>query len=165
MMYRMLLATLTLPMALCTVIAQDKSKVKIQANIKVNEANYNPAIFITQTKIEKPKVDPAKPAGAGVRVTEVMDDKPKNTFSLGLGFSSTHGIQLSADLTTKENIKRNIIMAFPNLFFRIPASFRKDSDSDKKPDVSAPHVDGDPINLAGTQLLGRPDSSSLDRSK
>lgn len=165
MMYRLLLATLALPLALCTIAAEDKSKVKIQANIKMNEPNYNPALFITQTKIEKPKVDPAKPAGAGVRVNSVTDDKPKNTFSMGLGFSSTHGIQLSADLTTKENIHRNIIMAFPNLFFRIPAPFRKESDSDKKTAASAPHLNEDPINLAGTQLLGIPDSSSLDRSK
>ncbi len=165
MPYRLLLASLALPLALGTLGAEDKTQAKILANIKKSETQANPALFINQTRIEKPKVDPAQPAGAGVRVTEVPDPKPKNTFTVGLGFSTSNGVQLTAEFTTKENLKRTCTMAFPNLFFRIPASLRKESDSDQKPAGEVQPVDEDPISLAGTQLLGRPDATSLDRSK
>ncbi len=170
MLYRLPLSTLALTLALGTLTAEDKPQAKVQAKIQSNESQYNPALFITQTKIEieKPKVDPAKPAGVGVRVIEVTkptDPKPKNSFLMGLGFSTASGVQLTAELT-KDTLKRNCTLALPNLFFQIPAAFRKETLSDKKPAADIQSIDEeDPISLAGTQFLGRPETSSLDRSK
>jgi hypothetical protein len=159
-MNRVLLSGLVFALGISGIRAEDKSKVLV--NIKSETAKSNPALLLSQFKVNAPKEDPNEPAGSPKKITK--EQTPKNNFLLGLGYSSSTGIQINAELRT-ETISRSCTMALPNLFFQIPASVRSGAKSDTQPASMEAMLLDDPINLAGTQLLGCPEADQVGRSK
>ncbi len=159
-MKRLWISGLVISLALGGLRAEDKAKVLV--NIKSETAKSNPALLLSQFRINAPKEDPNEPAGSPKKITK--QQTPKNNFLLGLGFSTSTGIQITAELKT-ETISRSCTMALPNLFFQIPASVRSGAKSEPPQTATEAKLLDDPINLAGTQLLGCPDVDPLSRSK
>ena len=159
-MNRLLLSGLVLALTMSGLRADDKAK--FQVNVKSESSKWNPSLVLCQNKIVADKDNPDEPAGSPKKITK--QQTPKNNFLLGLGFSSTSGIQIHAELKT-ETIKRSCTMALPNLFFHIPASARSGSKTESQPTASEAMPLDDTISLAGTELLGCPEADQVSRSK
>jgi hypothetical protein len=159
-MKRVLLSGLVFALGISGLRAEDKSNVLV--NIKSETPKSNPALLLSQFKVNATKEDPNEPAGSPKKITK--EQTPKNQILIGLGLSNSTGIQVNVELKT-ETIKRSCTMALPNLFFQIPASVRSGAKSDTQPASTEARLLDDPINLAGTQLLGCPDVDQVDRSK
>lgn len=159
-MNRVLLSGLVFALTMGGLRAEDNSKILV--NVKSENSKSNPALWVSQAKIVATKDNPEEPAGSPKKITK--QQTPKNNFLMGLGFSTSTGIQINAELKT-ETIKRSCTMALPNLFFHIPAAVRTGTKTETQPASTEAKLLDDPINLAGTQLLGCPDADQLSRSK
>lgn len=159
-MNRVLLSGLVFALTMGGLRAEDKAKILV--NVKSESSKSNPALVLSQRKVNEPKEDPNEPAGSPKKITK--QQTPKNNFLLGLGFSSSTGLQLTAELKT-ETISRSCTMGLPNLFFQIPASVRTGTKTETQPTATEALLLDDPINLAGTELLGCPDADQVSRSK